>query len=428
MNADGSGQTDVSNDGAGNYTASWTNGSGNMSPVASAGGTYSGTIGQNVPFHGNNSYDPDGTIVSYSWNFSDGGSASGINPTHAYTANGSYTLTLTVTDNLGAQASVQTTANISTSSSDQFAQTFLYWGLGRTPNGDENGYWSDIMRAAYPQGQTSMLMAMKEFGFTVFESQEYAQRNRSNHDFVYDLYKTYLMRDPDQDGWNFWTSICESYGRGAVRQAFDESGEFHDIVASLSASGNPSSAVGSLATAQVDPFNQSGNQIQARDCEWSVPLISLPGRAGLDLGLNLSYSSLVWTRSGPYAYFDQDYESLSPGFTIGFPTIQWRKFDAQTGRNAYIFAAAGHHVELRQVGSTNIYEAANSSYLQLIDSGGSLSLRTTDGTELSFSPLLYGWNVTQIRDRNGNFITVESDWRGDVQHVTDTVGRTINFI
>jgi YD repeat-containing protein len=337
-------------------------------------------------------------------------------------------VTLTVSDNLGAQSSVQTTANISTSSSDQFAQTFLYWGLGRTPNGDENGYWSDIMRAAYPQGQTSMLMAMKEFGMTVFESQEYAQRGRTNHDYVYDLYKTYMMRDPDQDGWNFWTGVCDTYGRQAVRQAFDESGEFHDIVASLAASGNPSSAVGSLATAQVDPFNQSGNQIKARDCEWTMPLISLPGRAGLDLGLNLSYSSLVWTRSGPYAYFDQDYESLSPGFTIGFPTVQWRKFDAQTGHNVYIFAAGGHHVELRQVGSTNIYEAADSSYLQLVDYGGSLSLRTTEGTELSFSPLLYGWSVTQIKDRNGNFITVENDWRGDIQHITDTLSRIINFI
>jgi Tol biopolymer transport system component len=430
MNADGSGQTDVSNDGAGNYAANWTNGSGNMTPVANAGGAYSGTIAQNVPFHGNNSYDPDGSIVSYSWSFGDGSSSSGINPTHAYTANGSYTVTLTITDNLGAQATAQTTANISTSSSDQFAQSFLYWGLGRTPNGDENGYWSDIMRSAYPQGQTSMLMAMKEFGMTIFESQEYAQRNRTNHEYVWDLYRTYLMRDAngDQDGWNFWTGVCDTYGRDAVRQAFDESGEFQNIVAALSASGNPSSAAASLATAQVDPFNQSGNQVQARDCEWSVPLVSLPGRAGLDLGLSLSYSSLVWTRSGPYAYFDRDYESLSPGFTIGFPTVQWRKFDAQTGRNVYIFTAAGHHVELRQVGSTNIYEAADSSYLQLVDYGGSLSLRTTDGTELSFTPLLYGYNVTQIKDRNGNFITVENDWRGDVQHVTDTVGRTLNFI
>src|SRR5262249_28650639 len=213
--------------------------------------------------------------------------------------------------------------------------------------------------AAYPQGQTSMLMAMKEFGMTIFESQEYAQRNRTNHEYVWDLYRTYLMRDAneDQDGWNFWTGVCGTYGRDAVRQAFDESDEFHNIVAALSASGNPSSAVASLATAQVDPFNQSGNQIQARDCEWSVPIVSLPGRAGLDLGLSLSYSSLVWTRSGPYTYFDRDNGFPSPGFRLGFASVQRPVFNAQTARNAYLLITApGQPVELPHLATPNLYE------------------------------------------------------------------------
>lgn len=107
-------------------------------------------------------------------------------------------------------------------------------------------------------------------------------------------------------------------GRAAVRQAFEDSIEFHDLVAALQASGSPSSAVSSLATAQVDLFNQAGNQVQARDAEFSIPILSLPGRAGLNLGLTISYSSLVWTRSGPYLYFNPDNESLSPGFSIGF--------------------------------------------------------------------------------------------------------------
>jgi hypothetical protein len=45
---------------------------------------------------------------------------------------------------------------------------------------------------------------------TLFESAEYAARNRSNHDYVYDLYKTYLMRDPDQGGWDL---IDSEFGR-----------------------------------------------------------------------------------------------------------------------------------------------------------------------------------------------------------------------
>jgi len=347
-------------------------------------------LSQNVPFHSSGSYDPDGTIVSYSWNFGDGGASSSAAPTHAYTTVGStYTATLTVTDNLGAQGSASTTVTISASSSDQYSVNFLQAGLGRSLIGNEGTYWTDIMRAAYSQGQPSMLMAMTEFGMTVFESKEYIGLNRSDHDYVYDLYETYLMRYPDQDGWGYWTGQASPLhmGRIQVRNAFEGSDEFHNIVAALQTSGNPSSAAASLSTARVDPFNQSGDQVRARDCEFGIPLLSLPGRAGLDLGLSLSYSSLVWTQSGPYVYFDPDNEGMSPGFSIGFPTIQSRSFDAQTARNVYLLTAAGHRIELRQLGTSNVYESYDSSYLQLTDYGNSLGLKTTDRTQIAYGLL-----------------------------------------
>src|SRR6266446_1585927 len=49
------------------------------------------------------SSDPDGSIASYSWTFGDGGTSTAANPSHAYTAAGSYTVSLRVTDNQGAQ-------------------------------------------------------------------------------------------------------------------------------------------------------------------------------------------------------------------------------------------------------------------------------------------------------------------------------------
>jgi len=48
------------------------------------------------------STDADGTIVIRSWNFGDGGTATISNPAHAYAQNGTYNVTLTVTDNGGA--------------------------------------------------------------------------------------------------------------------------------------------------------------------------------------------------------------------------------------------------------------------------------------------------------------------------------------
>src|SRR5207247_371119 len=48
------------------------------------------------------SSDPDGSISAYSWTFGDGGTAAVQNPSHSYAAAGTYSVTLTVTDNQGA--------------------------------------------------------------------------------------------------------------------------------------------------------------------------------------------------------------------------------------------------------------------------------------------------------------------------------------
>jgi PKD repeat protein len=271
MNADGNSQTLLAGNGFGDYSPSW-NANGNQPPVASSGGPYSGVVAQNVPFSGNGSFDPDGSINSYSWSFGDGGTGSGVSPTHTYASAGTFTVTLTVTDNLGAQTGATTTTSITTAASEQYLANFNQSALARPPNTNESSYWNDILRAAYPNGQSSMLLAVRELGKTLFDSSEYAARNRDNHWFVYDLYKTYLMREPDAPGWAFWESVCNANGRESVRRAFDESDEFAGIVATLTPAGSPSGNVSSLASARVDPFNQPGSGLASRDAEWSVSL------------------------------------------------------------------------------------------------------------------------------------------------------------
>lgn len=56
----------------------------NQSPVAHASGAYSGQVRQNIQFNGGNSYDPDGQITSYAWNFGDGTSGTGATSVHVY--------------------------------------------------------------------------------------------------------------------------------------------------------------------------------------------------------------------------------------------------------------------------------------------------------------------------------------------------------
>jgi len=94
--------------------AEYTVGGGNQSPVANANGPYTGTVNTAVSFSSAGSNDPDGTIASYLWDFGDGATSSNANPSHTYTADGAFNVSLTVTDDNGATASDNTTATIST--------------------------------------------------------------------------------------------------------------------------------------------------------------------------------------------------------------------------------------------------------------------------------------------------------------------------
>ncbi len=84
----------------------------NQAPTAAANGPYSGDTGVAVTFSSAGSFDSDGSIVSYAWTFGDGGTSSAADPSHTYTAAGSYTVTLTVTDDGGLTDVATTSADI----------------------------------------------------------------------------------------------------------------------------------------------------------------------------------------------------------------------------------------------------------------------------------------------------------------------------
>ncbi len=77
----------------------------NINPTANPGGPYEGTAGEEIAFDGSASSDSDGEIIEYSWDFGDGSTSNEISPLHTYAEAGTYTITLTVKDNDGANSS-----------------------------------------------------------------------------------------------------------------------------------------------------------------------------------------------------------------------------------------------------------------------------------------------------------------------------------
>jgi RHS repeat-associated protein len=161
---------------------------------------------------------------------------------------------------------------------DQFVKNFYQGAFNRQPNTTELQSWTDQLRQAYFQGQAQQLAVARQLGRQLFTSQEYLNRNRSDHDYVYDLYKGYLQREPDQAGWDFWTGQVASQGRDNVREGFAFSTEFPTKVSTL-CPGNSTTTSGpipsdGIANLSYDPasnrittsgfsYDAAGNQTSA---------------------------------------------------------------------------------------------------------------------------------------------------------------------
>jgi len=84
----------------------------NLPPIADTGGPYHGLTSGDILFDASNSYDPDGSIVNYTWSFGDGTYGYGMKVSHRYNEAKIYNVTLTVRDNNGLTDTATTTADI----------------------------------------------------------------------------------------------------------------------------------------------------------------------------------------------------------------------------------------------------------------------------------------------------------------------------
>lgn len=192
---------------------------------------------------------------------------------------------------------------------------------------------------------------------------------------------------------------------------------------------------------RLKPTNATGGtNLYSQNFGWSTSLVSLPGRAGLDASLGISYNSLVWIKSGSNIYFDPDSGNISPGFRFGFPTIDPVYYDSAKSKWTYLMVTPdGGRKEFRQIGASDTFDAADSSYARLImaTADGSydpnlppeplqMKVLTTDGTTMQYKWIAGAFRCYRITDRNGNYMTMayDADY-GQLLTVTDTLGRVV---
>lgn len=118
-----------------------TQASANVPPIAVANGPYNGTAGQSVNFSSAGSNDPDGTIVSYLWDFGDGNTSGSANPSHTYASAATYNVSLTVTDDGGATGVDNTTASISAPAVPAVVISEVFYD---TPGTDSQEEWVEL--------------------------------------------------------------------------------------------------------------------------------------------------------------------------------------------------------------------------------------------------------------------------------------------
>ncbi len=121
------------------------------------------------------STDSDGSVVSWSWTFGDGGSSTAQHPSHTYATGGTYTVSLTVTDDDGATDSTSHSVTVSSGGGptqvhyedwDDGAgggytiSTGALWhlntGCGAAHSGSYKAVWADSTSCTYDVGDTGL--------------------------------------------------------------------------------------------------------------------------------------------------------------------------------------------------------------------------------------------------------------------------------
>jgi hypothetical protein len=111
--------------------------------------------------------------------------------------------------------------------------------LNRLPENTAYSFYVNQLRAAQCQGSSAVYKAVDDLSYAFIFGPEYANRSRSNAQFVGDLYNAFLRRGGELSGTQFWIDELSSgrRTRDQLRYAFMGSAEFNARVADIIGAG-----------------------------------------------------------------------------------------------------------------------------------------------------------------------------------------------
>jgi len=170
---------------------------------------------------------------------------------------------------------------------------------------------------------------------------------------------------------------------------------FNSYLTRMSLSENATGVAGNLPMQSVDPTIGSSSisglsyNLDSRNYNFSVPALSLPGRAGMDASFILSYNGKTWMKdpNTNKMVFNASHGFPAPGWNLGFGAIQWSAganpyYNSVTSKNSvFHIAQDGARRDLAYNAATNRWVSYDSSYIEFDSGSGVLSL--PNGTRMS---------------------------------------------
>jgi RHS repeat-associated protein len=205
----------------------------------------------------------------------------------------------------------------------------------------------------------------------------------------------------------------------------DETGSLFSPANNVGAPPGKTRPGGFTPSAAIQSF-ENGN----KNFSFGLPIVDLQGR-GLNVGLNLTYNSLLYNKSTDpsdgttWLTYDVDSGYPAPGFRLGYGQIEdqgafgFTLVDGDGTRHALKFV------------STNNYETNDGSFIRFTGGRGWGTLFYPDGTQVTYGAAGGGVRSypTRITDHNGNYITIsyESGVGPRINSVKDTLERYVRF-